>query len=218
MKWVLLGVVLLVVFIVLEGKRQEKKYGRARGGSLMRAGLLDFQRHLEPERKVEILVGGRERTFAVESGDEPNKVATDDSRSGGDMSTKNAALARRWFEEVWNERRDATVEELMHSEAVGHMEGLEIRGPSEFLSARATLLQAFPDLRVEVDGIVAEGDDVVVRWSAKGTHRGEGLGSAASRKSAEFRGMSWLHFREGRIVEGWDAWNQGRLLQDLQAP
>lgn len=129
----------------------------------------------------------------------------------------NAALARRWFEEVWNERRDATVEELMHSDAVGHMEGLEVKGPSEFLSARATLLQAFPDLRVHVDGIVAQGDDVVVRWSARGTHHGEGLGFAASRKSAEFRGMSWLRFEGGKIVEGWDAWNQGRLLQDLQA-
>jgi hypothetical protein len=30
--------------------------------------------------------------------------------------------------------------------------------------------------------------------------------------------MTWLRFRDGRIVEGWDAWNQGRLLQDLQAP
>ena len=132
----------------------------------------------------------------------------------------NAALARRWFEEVWNDRRDATVEELMHSDAVGHMEGLEIRGPLEFLSARGTLLQAFPDLRVEVEGIVAQGDDVVVRWSAKGTHRGEGLGFAASRKSAEFRGMSWMRFRDGKLVEGWDAWNQGRLLATLrsQAP
>ncbi len=36
--------------------------------------------------------------------------------------SNNAALARRWFAEVWNDRRDATVDELMHSEAVGHME------------------------------------------------------------------------------------------------
>lgn len=218
MKWVLLGAVLLVLFVILEGKRQEKKYGRSRGGNLMRAGLLDFQRHLEPERKVEILLERRERTIELESGDEPTKTGNEAIRKGGDMSATYARLARRWFEEVWNDRRDATVEELMHSDAVGHMEGMEIKGPSEFLSARATLLQAFPDLRVEVDGIVADGDDVVVRWSAKGTHRGEGLGFAASRKSAEFRGMSWLHFRDGRIVEGWDAWNQGRLLQDLQSP
>lgn len=39
----------------------------------------------------------------------------------------NSALARRWFDEVWNDRRDATVDEPMHSEAVGHMEGWRSR-------------------------------------------------------------------------------------------
>ena len=83
---------------------------------------------------------------------------------------------------------------------------------------RTALLGAFPDFEVVVDQIIAEGDDVVVRWSAKGTHRGENLGFPASNKKAGFRGMTWLRFRDGRIVEGWDAWNQGRLLQELQAP
>ena len=134
------------------------------------------------------------------------------------MPENNAALARRWFEEVWNDRRDATVRELMHPEATGHMEGLELKGPAEFLAARATLLGAFPDFAVDVDQIIAEGDDVVVRWSARGTHQGESLGFAASNRKAAFRGMTWLRFRGGKIVEGWDAWNQGRLIAELQAP
>lgn len=131
----------------------------------------------------------------------------------------NSALARRWFEEVWNERREATVNDLLTPDAAGHLEaGLEVRGPAEFLPVRAALLGAFPDFEVTVDQIIAQGDDVVVRWSAKGTHRGEHLGIPTSKKSASFRGMTWLRFRNGRIIEGWDAWNQGRLLQDLQAP
>ncbi len=220
MKWLLLGIVLLVLLVVLEGKRQERKYGRSggRGGSLMRTGLLEFQRHLEPERKVEILVEKREPTLAGESGDEPKKTRKATAREGGDMSASNAELARRWFEEVWNRRREATVGELMHPDAVGHMEGREIRGPSEFLSGRAQLLGAFPDFGVQVDQIIAQGDDVVVRWSAKGTHRGESLGFPASNRSAAFRGITWLRFRGGRIVEGWDAWNQGKMIHDLQAP
>lgn len=68
--------------------------------------------------------------------------------------SNDAALVRRWFEEGWNGRREATVDELMHSEAAGHMEGLEIRGPVKFLTAPATLIQAFLDLRDEVDAIV----------------------------------------------------------------
>lgn len=218
MKWLLLGIVLLVLFVVLEGKRQERKYGRSRGGNLMRAGFLDFQRHLEPERKVEILVEMREPAQAAGSGEGSKTPRKSSAREGGDMSASNAELARRWFEEVWNQRREATVEELMHPEAVGHLEGSEIRGPSEFLSAHARLLGAFPDFGVQVDQIIAQGDDVVVRWSAKGTHRGESLGFPASNRSAAFRGITWLRFRGGRIVEGWDAWNQGKLIQDLQTP
>lgn len=69
--WFLLACFALVFFVILEGKRQERKYGRSERGSLMRAGLLEFQRHLEPERKVEILLAKREQTTQAESGDPP---------------------------------------------------------------------------------------------------------------------------------------------------
>jgi hypothetical protein len=65
------GIVLLVAGILLEGKRQERKYGKARGTSLMRAGMLDLQRHLEPERKIEILLDQPEDDAASRSGDPP---------------------------------------------------------------------------------------------------------------------------------------------------
>jgi steroid delta-isomerase-like uncharacterized protein len=131
---------------------------------------------------------------------------------------RNAELARRWFEEVWNQRRDATVRELLAPGAPGHMEGMEIVGPEGFLQARAALLEAFPDIQVTVEATVGDGDDVVVRWSAQGSHRGDGLGIPATLRAVTFRGMSWMHFANGRIVEGWDAWNQGKLLQELTAP
>lgn len=131
---------------------------------------------------------------------------------------RNRSLAIRWFEEVWNERRDETVHEIMHPESVGHMEGGEAHGPSDFLAARASLLDAFPDLRVTVDDTAADGDHVVVRWSAGATHSGGGLGVAATSRSVTFRGMTWLTFRDGKVVEGWDAWNLGGLLESLETP
>jgi steroid delta-isomerase-like uncharacterized protein len=132
--------------------------------------------------------------------------------------SENAALARRWFEEIWNVRRAETVREIMAPVCEGHMEGLEVHGPEDFLAARETLLGAFPDFRVNVEGVIAEGDEVAVRWSATGTHRGETLGFPASNRPAAFRGITWMTFRDGQMVRGWDAWNQGRLLQELQAP
>jgi len=130
--------------------------------------------------------------------------------------TANAALARRWFEEVWNQRKDETVRELMAEMCDGHMEGGDVRSPEEFLAARKALLEAFPDIRVKVEDVVAEGDKVVVRWSAVGTHAGDGLGFRASGRKASFRGMSWIRFANGQVVEGWDSWNMGRLLEELR--
>ena len=75
MKWIVLGVVILVAFVILEGKRQERIYGRPGRGSLVRTGLLELQGHLEPEKKVEIVLEKRERTIESESGDPPDKLS-----------------------------------------------------------------------------------------------------------------------------------------------
>ena len=122
------------------------------------------------------------------------------------MSDANARLARRWFEEVWNQNKPETVTELLHPNVVGQMEGRVVRSPEEFLQAREELLTALPDLRVEVQAVISEGDEVAVRWAANAT----GPSGAVS-----FRGVSWVVFENGRIVKGWDAWNQGLLMQQL---
>jgi steroid delta-isomerase-like uncharacterized protein len=131
--------------------------------------------------------------------------------------TKNAALARRWFDEIWNERRDATVQEILHPNAVGHLEGLVTRGLDEFFAARAYVLDAFPDFHMTVEDTVADRDSVVVRWSVTGTHDGELMGLPPTGTPVSFRGLTWLRFDNGLIVEGWDAWNQGRLMAELHA-
>jgi len=133
-------------------------------------------------------------------------------------TSENAALARKWFDEVWNQRRDATVVEMLADPCDGHTEGGPVTGPTEYLAARAALLGAFPDMRVTVEATIAEGDEVAVRWSATGTHLGEHMGPLASRKRLPFRGITWLRFENGRIVQGWDSWNLGKLLSEMTAP
>jgi hypothetical protein len=69
--WLLVGVVVLVLFIVLEGKRQERIHGKSRRRGLMRTGLLELQKQLEPERKIERLLDERDDTDAEESAAPP---------------------------------------------------------------------------------------------------------------------------------------------------
>ncbi len=134
------------------------------------------------------------------------------------MSDSPGDLARRWFEEVWNSRREGTVRELLAEGVVAHMEGGEVAGADSFLQARAALLGAFPDIRVEVEDVVSDGHRAVVRWSAAARHTGDQLGIPASGRAVRFRGMTWMTFKDGKIVEGWDAWNLGGLLEACRSP
>src|SRR3954464_14368656 len=97
------------------------------------------------------------------------------------MANENVVLARRWFEEVWNQRRTDTIDELLTDESVTHSESGPLRGKEEFRErAHAVFLSAFPDLRMTVEGTVAEADQVVVRWAATATHLGDVLGFPAT--------------------------------------
>ena len=128
---------------------------------------------------------------------------------------RNRALAIRWFDEVWNERKKDTVDEIMAAGCEGHMEGLGAVGRDDFRTANAALLDAFPDLSVEVEDTLAEGDHVVVRWRLNATHSGGGLGVPPTGRAVEAQGMTWFTFEDGRIVRGRDAWNQGALMAAL---
>lgn len=135
------------------------------------------------------------------------------------MPTENVSLARRWFEEVWNQRRRDTIDELLTDESVSYSESGPLRGTQEFKErAHAVFLSAFPDLRLTVEGTVAEGDEVVVRWSVMGTHLGDGLGFPATGRRVSFRGMTWIRYSDGKMIEGWDCWNQAGLIQSLREP
>jgi steroid delta-isomerase-like uncharacterized protein len=129
----------------------------------------------------------------------------------------NAAIARRWFQEVWVAGGERSVDLLMAPDAVGWMEGRTVKGPIEFKAARRTLLHVFPDLTMTVEDTIEEGARVAVRWTATATHRGEGLGVPPTNRRVAFRGITWLELRDGLIVRGWDSWNLGALIAELQS-
>ena len=69
------------------------------------------------------------------------------------MAHENVRLALRWFEEVWNQRRTDTIDELLIDESVCHSESGNLRGRQEFKEqGQAVFLVAFPDLRITVEG------------------------------------------------------------------
>jgi steroid delta-isomerase-like uncharacterized protein len=133
------------------------------------------------------------------------------------MNNPNIESSRRWFEEVWNQRRSATIDEMLTPESLGHLESGDVRGAEAFKPIHADFLAAFPDLHVSVEAVIADGDDVVVRWRATGTHAGDGLGFKATQEAVVLRGMSWHRYRDGKLIEGWDAWNLTALHEQLRS-
>ena len=134
------------------------------------------------------------------------------------MSAANVALARRWFDEVWNHRRDQTIDELLAPDSVVHGDDEVLTGPAEFRARQyVPFVAAFPDIRVEVEDAIGQGDQVVVRWTAHATHTGDGLGFPATGRGVTFRGMTWIRARDGRLGDGWQWSNIREALRGLAA-
>jgi len=128
-------------------------------------------------------------------------------------------LTRRWFEEVWNKQRESAIEEMFPAdgEALGLPEpDSVIRGPEEFKKYHQTLIGTFPDIRLHLDDMVAEGNTVAVRWTATMTHLGDKLGYAPTGKKLSLNGSSFLICQGGKIVRAWNQMDFARLLAQLQ--
>jgi|SRR5215467_8801659 len=133
---------------------------------------------------------------------------------------ENLGLMRRWFQEVWNEGRVQTVRDLLASNAVARGQRgaeAEIRGPEEFVKFVNEIRGSFSDMKLTIEDILAADDKVVVRWSAAMIHTGHVLGFPPSGKSVRIGGISIARIFNGKIVEGWDNWDQLGMLEQIGA-
>ena len=122
------------------------------------------------------------------------------------MLEKNKAIARRFFQEVWNNGNLAVADELLAPNIIFHLPGK----PEEVIGDRESYKQvvinsrtAFPDLQEEVEDMIAEGDKVVARWMWRGTHLGEWHDHPPTGKKITYGGITILRMVDGRIVEDW---------------
>jgi steroid delta-isomerase-like uncharacterized protein len=135
------------------------------------------------------------------------------------MSEANKELARRWFEEVWNHRKESTIDDLLTPDcrAYGLGGDAALIGPEGFKTFHRSFCGAFPDLRVTIDDILAEGDRVAIRWKATMTHLGDGLGFPPSGKKVSMDGSTILAVKHGKIDEGWNHMDITGLFAKLKA-
>jgi len=124
------------------------------------------------------------------------------------MSEENKALLRRWFDEVWNNGRADAINEMFDEDGIAH--GLSddaanpIRGPRDFRPFHAVFREAFPNMEIVIEDMVAEGDKVAARCSVRAKHEGGFMGRAATQAPVDFNGMTIVRIDNGKIVEAWN--------------
>ena len=136
------------------------------------------------------------------------------------MSTEqNKAMDRRVYEEVWNRGNLAVIDELVAANYVDHdpqptgaLKGLE--GLKQSVTMYRT---AFPDVHFTIEDQIAEGDTVVTRWTARGTHQGPLMGIPPTGKQAMVTGVSITRWASGQVAEGWTNFDALGLLHQLGA-
>jgi len=135
------------------------------------------------------------------------------------MSTEqNKTLVRRYWDEAWNKGNLAVMDELVASDFDGHPLPSDANfGPGPEGQKRLVGLYrgAFPDMRMTIDDMIADGDRVVLRWTARGTNTGEMMGMPATGKPATVTGIIVNRLAAGKIAEGWGNFDALGMLQQL---
>jgi steroid delta-isomerase-like uncharacterized protein len=134
------------------------------------------------------------------------------------MSEQNKALARRGLDEVWNQGKLTTIDELTASNATYHdpnVPGGKFTGPEGVKQFVQIYRGAFPDVHITVNDQIAEGDKVVTRWTATGTHKGQLMGIAPTNKPATVTGCDIARYQNGKVVEAWASYDMFGMLQQL---
>lgn len=133
------------------------------------------------------------------------------------MSEQNKALVRRGVENVWNGRNLDVIDEVVANDFVIHAASpdKEIHGREGVRQQFAGLRAAFPDLHFMIEDHIAEGDRVVTRWAAQGTHQGTFQGVPATGKRITLTGIDIDRIADGKVVECWMTMDELGLLQQL---
>ena len=132
----------------------------------------------------------------------------------GTAQGRNKAVARRVFDEIFNQGKYEVADEIYAPDFVNHGFSTDV-GLKEDQAAARGWREAMPDIKVTVKMMIADGDLVTVLWTAEGTNTGEGNGLPATGKKVKGRGITIWRIVDGKIREEWSEFDQLRLMKQL---
>ena len=133
------------------------------------------------------------------------------------MSAQNKVVMRRIYEEFWNQGNFAALAEIVSPDYVLH-----VPTPPGAPTGREGLQwviqmyrAAFPDIHVQIEDQLAEGDKVLTRITIRGTHQGQLMHIPPTNKAVTFTAMVVTRFKDGQNIEGWAELDRFGLMQQL---
>ena len=127
---------------------------------------------------------------------------------------QNKVIAKRAFEEILSQGHFELAEQLYAKDFINH--GIHSNASlEEDQAALKGWHQAFSDIVVSPEKLIAEGDLVTIYWIARGTNTGAGNGLPATGKKVELAGITIWRIVGGKIKEEWSAFDQLSMMQQL---
>ena len=134
------------------------------------------------------------------------------------MSSENKAVLLRFWEEVFNGKNLDLIDELFTTNWVYHGSGgIELKGPEALKNFLGMYFNAFPDMHVTIDDLIAEGDRVVSRVTGYGTHKGDLMGIAPTSKQVTVSVICITRYENNKIAEDWELIDMFGMMQQLGA-
>lgn len=135
------------------------------------------------------------------------------------MTNEYPTLLHQWFDEVWNQQKASTIRELFTKDTVVHglngPGGEPTRGFEQFEAFHTAFLTAFPDVHVEVEDVVTEGDKIAGRFTVTGTQDGPLADMPPTGKKTLFTGTGICTVKDGQFTEVWNEIDFPKMQYDL---
>jgi steroid delta-isomerase-like uncharacterized protein len=132
---------------------------------------------------------------------------------------ENKAVARRWFEDLFNAGNLEVADEITASDHVNHDPTLPDipTGPEGQKQVVNLYRGAFTNAHISVEDQLAEGDRVATRWTGSGTHQGELMGVAPTGNQVTITGITINRVSGGKIAESWTNYDALGMMQQIGA-
>ena len=128
---------------------------------------------------------------------------------------ENKSIIRRLIMEVWGNGDMTALDEIVSSDFIDHTTTGNVPRSENFKRLVIDFRSAFPDIQFTIEDMMAEGDKVIARWTASGTHKGEFLGHTPKDNQISITGVHIYRLSNEKLVERWGNWDQLGLMQQI---